>query len=71
LPRSWAPHPGGWLADERLRLAQRLLEQTDGPVERVARRAGYGSPATMRAQFAARLGTSSLAYRRTFRRSIA
>jgi transcriptional regulator GlxA family with amidase domain len=59
--------PGAWLAHERLRLAQRLLEQTDEPVESVSRRAGYASPATMRAQFAARLGTSPLAYRRTFR----
>ena len=59
--------PGAWLANERFRLAQRLLEQTADPVETVARRAGYASPATMRAHFAQRLGTSPLAYRRTFR----
>jgi transcriptional regulator GlxA family with amidase domain len=59
--------PGEWLQRERIRLAQRLLERTDDPVERVARRAGYDSPATMRAQFAARLHTSPRGYRRTFR----
>jgi transcriptional regulator GlxA family with amidase domain len=59
--------PGEWLAAERVRLAQRLLEQTDDAIELVARRSGYASSATMRAQFAARLGTAPLAYRRTFR----
>jgi AraC family transcriptional activator FtrA len=59
--------PGEWLQRERLRLAQRLLERTDDPIEIVARRAGYDAPVTMRAQFAARLRTSPRAYRRTFR----
>ena len=59
--------PGEWLQRERLRLAQRLLETTDEPIERVARRAGYDSSATMRAQFAPRLQTSPRAYRQTFR----
>ena len=59
--------PGEWLQRERLGLAQRLLEGTDEPIATVARRAGYESPATMRAQFAARLRTSPRAYRDTFR----
>ena len=59
--------PGEWLQRERLRLAQRLLESTDDPVELVARRAGYDSTATMRAQFAGRLHTSPRGYRGTFR----
>jgi transcriptional regulator GlxA family with amidase domain len=59
--------PGEWLAAERVRLAQRLLEQTDDPIELVARRSGYASSATMRAQFSARIATSPAAYRRTFR----
>jgi AraC family transcriptional activator FtrA len=59
--------PGEWLQRERLRLARRLLESTDDPVQRVARQAGYDSPATMRAQFASRLQTSPRVYRRTFR----
>jgi AraC family transcriptional activator FtrA len=59
--------PGEWLQRERLRLAQRLLEATDDPIEHVARRAGYDTSTTMRAQFALRLQTSPRAYRRTFR----
>jgi AraC family transcriptional activator FtrA len=59
--------PGEWLQRERLRLAQRLLESTEEPIERVARRAGYESSVTMRAQFATRLRTSPRSYRRTFR----
>jgi transcriptional regulator GlxA family with amidase domain len=63
--------PGEWLHRERLRLAQRLLETTDDPVERVARRAGYDSPTTMRAHFSSRLRTSPRAYRQTFREHVA
>lgn len=59
--------PGEWLHRERLRLAQRLLESNDDPIEVVARRAGYDAAVTMRAQFAARLQTSPRAYRQTFR----
>jgi AraC family transcriptional activator FtrA len=59
--------PGEWLQRERLRLAQRLLESTDHPIALVARRAGYDSAATMRAQFASRLQTSPRGYRQTFR----
>jgi transcriptional regulator GlxA family with amidase domain len=59
--------PGEWLQRERLRLAQRLLETTDDSVELVARRAGYDTSTTMRAQFALRLQTSPRAYRQTFR----
>jgi AraC family transcriptional regulator, transcriptional activator FtrA len=61
--------PGEWLLRERLRFAQRLLERSDEPIERVARRAGYDSPVTMRAQFVSRLRTSPRAYRTTFRAS--
>jgi AraC family transcriptional activator FtrA len=59
--------PGEWLQRERLQLAQQLLESTSEPIARVAHRAGYDSPATMRAQFATRLKTSPRAYRETFR----
>jgi transcriptional regulator GlxA family with amidase domain len=58
--------PGEWLQRERLRLAQRILETRDDPVAVVARKAGYESEATMRAQFAGKLGTSPRAYRQTF-----
>jgi transcriptional regulator GlxA family with amidase domain len=59
--------PGEWIQLERLRLAQRLLETTDLGLDVVARRAGYSSPSTMRAQFARRLRVSPRGYRRTFR----
>jgi transcriptional regulator GlxA family with amidase domain len=59
--------PGEWLQGERLRLARRLLETSDDPIERVARNAGYDTSVAMRAQFARRLHTSPRAYRRTFR----
>jgi transcriptional regulator GlxA family with amidase domain len=59
--------PGEWLQAERLRLARRLLETTDLPVELVARRAGYESGAALRAQFTRQLHTSPRSYRSTFR----
>jgi AraC family transcriptional regulator, transcriptional activator FtrA len=59
--------PGEWLQRERLRLARRLLETSDDPIEQVARTAGYDTTVTMRAQFARDLHTSPRAYRRTFR----
>jgi transcriptional regulator GlxA family with amidase domain len=59
--------PGEWLQRERLRVAQRLLESTGDSVDTVARRAGYETPAAMRAQFTLHLQTSPRAYRRTFR----
>jgi AraC family transcriptional activator FtrA len=62
-----AMSPGEWIQRERIRLAQRLLETTEYPLDLVARRAGYRSPTTMRAQFARRLQTSPRAYRETFR----
>ena len=58
--------PGEWIQCERLRLAQHLLESTEYPIDVVARRAGYGSVTTVRAQFARRLHTSPRAYRETF-----
>jgi len=60
--------PGEWLQQERLRLAQQLLETRDDPLTVVAKRAGYDSETTMRAQFTTRLGTSPRAYRQTFGR---
>jgi AraC family transcriptional regulator, transcriptional activator FtrA len=59
--------PGEWLQGERLRLARRLLETSDDPIDRIARNAGYETPVAMRAQFGRRLHTSPRAYRRTFR----
>lgn len=58
--------PAAWVTRLRLRHAQELLERTDLGVEEIARRCGFGAAAALRHHFAADLGTSPLAYRRTF-----
>jgi transcriptional regulator GlxA family with amidase domain len=58
--------PYAWIARERVRLAQRLLETTDLPVEAIARESGLGSAANLRKHFARTLATSPQAYRRNF-----
>lgn len=59
--------PLKWLLTERVRLAQRLLEQTDLPVQRVAERSGFGSPVALRRHFTREVGTTPLDYRLVFR----
>ena len=59
--------PLKWLQRERVRLAQRLLEQTELPVQRIAERAGFGSAIALRRQFADAVGTTPARYRATFR----
>jgi len=58
--------PGAWLLQQRLLRARDLLERTDLPVDAVARRAGFGTGASLRQHFARTLGTSPGAYRATF-----
>lgn len=58
--------PYQWIARERVRLAQRLLETTDLPIDVIARQCGLGSAANLRKQFGRALATSPHAYRRTF-----
>lgn len=58
--------PAKWIARVRLREAQRLLETTSLSVEAVAEAAGYGSATVLREKFAAFLGVSPRAYRRSF-----
>ena len=58
--------PHQWLLSQRVLLASRLLETTDDPVELVARRCGMGNAANLRVHFQRVVGTSPLAYRRTF-----
>lgn len=58
--------PMHWLTRQRVLHAQRLLETTELPVERVAERSGFGTAAALRMQFRRVAGTSPLAYRRTF-----
>ncbi len=61
--------PHKWLVRQRVLLAQRLLETTDMPIDRVAERCGFGSAAGLREHFARQVRTSPLSYRRTFRAS--
>ena len=59
--------PLAWIVRERVRLAQRLLETSDLPIDVVARTSGFGSPDNLRKHFGRALGTTPQAYRRTFR----
>ncbi|HXT92568.1 MAG TPA: helix-turn-helix domain-containing protein [Trebonia sp.] len=59
--------PHQWLLNQRLALAQRLLETTSLPIDQVAASAGFGTPAALRLQFKQALDTSPAAYRQTFR----
>lgn len=58
---------GQWLLGQRLALAQRLLETTVQPVERIAERAGFGSALSMRQHFGLAFNTTPSLYRREFR----
>jgi transcriptional regulator GlxA family with amidase domain len=60
---------GDWLTDQRLALAQRLLECTQKSMDVVAFEAGFGSATSLRQHFAARLRTSPMRYRREFSRT--
>jgi transcriptional regulator GlxA family with amidase domain len=61
--------PLQWLLQQRVVLAQRLLEATDLPIDVVAHRAGFGSGPNLRQHFGRLVGTSPLVYRRRFRRA--
>ncbi len=58
--------PARWIAHARVRRAQRLLEATRLSIERIASEAGFGSSAVLRERFSQIVGTSPLAYRRSF-----
>jgi transcriptional regulator GlxA family with amidase domain len=62
--------PGRWLTQQRVDRARHLLETTDLPVDAVARHAGFGTAAALRAQMAAALGVPPSAYRATFRAAV-
>jgi len=76
-PRSFARHfaaatgttPHAWLLEQRLTLAQSLLETADLPLDAVAERSGFGSATTLRHHFTRQRGVSPQSYRRTFRRT--
>jgi transcriptional regulator GlxA family with amidase domain len=72
--RSFARHfraatgttPLRWLHEQRVLHARRLLEETDLPVEDVARRAGFGTATSLRTHFVRATRTTPTAYRRAF-----
>lgn len=58
---------GEWLLNQRLVLAQQLLETTDSAIDMIAERAGFGSPASLRQHFNRTYKISPSTYRREFR----
>ena len=58
--------PHRWLVDRRLDEAERPLESTDLPVDRIASGVGFGSVDTLRHHLARRRGTTPTAHRRRF-----
>lgn len=59
--------PYHWLLNQRILLAQRLLETTDLPMDLIASRCGIGDAANLRDNFRRVVGTSPSSYRHTFR----
>ncbi|WP_079031904.1 GlxA family transcriptional regulator [Streptomyces specialis] len=59
--------PQRWIVLQRVERARQLLEDSDLPVDRIAREAGFGTAASMRQHLQAALGVSPTGYRRTFR----
>jgi AraC family transcriptional regulator, transcriptional activator FtrA len=58
--------PYQWLLQQRVQLAQRLLEMTDLPIDSVAETSGFSTAANLRKHFSRVVHTSPQAYRRTF-----
>ena len=58
--------PKQWLLAERLALAQRLLETTTEPVERIAQRAGFASGTVLRLHMRKAFGLTPVAWRQGF-----
>ncbi len=58
--------PASWLGRQRIIHAQRLLEQTDYGLDRIAEECGFGSASVLRQNFTRVLGTTPTAYRNTF-----
>jgi transcriptional regulator GlxA family with amidase domain len=58
---------GEWLLNQRLGLAQQLLETTDHPIDTIAEYAGFGSAVSLRQHFSLAFKISPSNYRREFR----
>jgi transcriptional regulator GlxA family with amidase domain len=58
--------PYQWLLDQRLRLAQRMLETSDLTIDAVSQNSGFLNAGNLRKHFARSLRTTPSAYRHTF-----
>ncbi len=58
--------PHQWLTRQRVLLSQQLLEEGGLGVDAIARRTGFGTADLLRHHFSQQVGTTPLAYRRTF-----
>lgn len=58
--------PAAWLARQRIAHAQRLLEQSQWGLDRIADECGFGSAAVLRQNFSRVLGITPTAYRARF-----
>jgi AraC family transcriptional regulator, transcriptional activator FtrA len=75
-PRSFARHfqqatgttPHRWLTARRVDHARRLLETTELSIDRIARAAGLGTAANLRARMGEQVGVTPTAYRQRFTR---
>lgn len=59
--------PLQWLLQQRVRLAQELLETTDEPIEHIARLTGFATAANLRYHFGRTTSVSPQTYRHVFR----
>ncbi len=59
--------PQRWLLEQRVLAVQRLLEETDLPVDDISVRCGFASAVSLRPAFVRRIGLPPREYRRTFR----
>ncbi len=58
---------GDWLLNQRLNLAQRLLETGAASIDHVAQQSGFGSEVSLRQHFSKAFSTSPSRYRKEFR----
>jgi len=63
--------PLRWVLNQRILVAQRRLESSEDPVERIAQDCGFGTGATLRFHFGREVGVSPTRYRGTFKQDAA
>jgi transcriptional regulator GlxA family with amidase domain len=59
--------PYHWVTNQRVMLAERMLEETDETIERIATKAGFSNATAFRHHFSRLRGTSPQRYRRIFK----